>query len=78
MTVVELKAHVISLVEQLDDPEKLREIEALLTKSYVSPSWEKEELQRSVARSEADIKAGRVYTMPEVETQMEKYWEDRT
>ena len=74
---VKLKAHVLALVEQEESLEKLAAVQALLSDAYVFQSWEKEELQRSVARSEEDIKAGRVHSVEEVKSQLSKFWEDR-
>ena len=78
MTVVELKAQVLALVEQEESVEKLQAIQALLSESYISPDWEKEELARSVARPEEDKKAGRMYTLEEAKARMEKFWEERS
>ncbi|HAA17680.1 MAG TPA: hypothetical protein DCR93_01720 [Cytophagales bacterium] len=69
MTVVELKAQVLALVEQEDDPSKLEEVKALLTQEEGS-DWEREEMMRRAKESEADFEAGRVLTRDQVEARI--------
>ncbi|MEL6538969.1 MAG: hypothetical protein AAFQ98_26370 [Bacteroidota bacterium] len=69
MTVVELKAQVLALVEQEESLERLEEVKVLLTQDEVS-DWEREEMIRRAKESEADFEAGRVLTRDQVEARV--------
>ena len=71
MKAIDIKTELKSLIEQETDLRVLEAVKALFTQKELDPTIEKEMISR-VLKSEQDIKEGKLYTIEEAESRINK------
>ena len=71
MKAIDIKTELKSLIEQETDLRVLEAVKALFTQKELDPTIEKEMISRAL-KSEQDIKEGKLYTIEEAESRINK------
>lgn len=71
MSTADIKTKLKDLIEQESDPNVLDAVDAIFAQKDFDPLIQKEMISRAL-KSEKDIKEGKVYTIEEAETRLNK------